>query len=125
MAEAKKPVAVAKKTEEAKTIAATETAKKATVKKVAAKKEAAPKAAAKKEAAPKAAAKKEAAPKAAAKKAADVTVKVQFNGKEVDMNELKARVAKEAGNGAVAYFNVNDSKVYCTVNGEPKVDFEV
>ena len=60
-----------------------------------------------------------------AKKAADVVVKIQFNGREFDLDAIKAQVVKEAGNGAVAYFNVNDSKVYCTVDGEPKGDFEV
>ena len=137
MAEVKKPVAVAKKAEEVKPAAATETkveaaAKKATaVKKPAAKKAttvkkpAVKKATTVKEAVKKTAAKKEAAPKAAAKKASDVVIKIQFNGQEVDLNDLKARVEKEAGKDAVAYFNVNDSRVYCTVNGEPKGDFEV
>ena len=139
MAEVKKPTAVPKKAEEAKADVAAETkteaAKKTTA---AAKKAAAPKkttaaakkaAAPKKEAAPKgarkaAAPKKEAAPKAA-KKAAEVAVKIQFNGNEVDLDWLKAEVANKAGDGAVAYFNANEGKVYCTVNGEAKCDFEV
>ena len=124
MAEVKKPTAVPKKAEEAKADVAAETkteaAKKTTA---AAKKAAAPKkttATAKKAAAPK----KEAAPKAA-KKAAEVAVKIQFNGNEVDLDWLKAEVANKAGDGAVAYFNANEGKVYCTVNGEAKCDFEV
>ena len=104
MAEVKKPTAVPKKAEEVKADAAVET------KTAAAKKAAAPK--------------KEAAPKAA-KKAAEVAVKIQFNGNEVDLDWLKAEVAKKAGEGAVAYFNANEGKVYCTVNGEAKCDFEV
>ena len=42
-----------------------------------------------------------------------------------DLDWLKAEVANKAGDGAVAYFNANEGKVYCTVNGEAKCDFEV
>ena len=126
MAEVKKPTAVPKKAEEAKADVAAETKTEAAKKTTAAAKKAA---APKKEAAPKgarkaAAPKKEAAPKAA-KKAAEVAVKIQFNGNEVDLDWLKAEVANKAGDGAVAYFNANEGKVYCTVNGEAKCDFEV